>query len=408
MKKILICSAIALMCNLSYAVGLTQEGTANDTSLTRAYGINVATRAGLKTLMPSDFKLYVHKDIQLPEFISWNIGKPWVEELSKIAFNNNLNVLIKWDQKAVFITTEKLIEENKETTIIAQQAATTPLPKFSAKTSSKIEQKQEGAVVPLTKAENQVQPVATPVVKSEAEKQIEKIKENKSNKDSTVEPDVANTIQVSTPNYDDFRYTAPIAFSKVSLRQVSQSLANTFNYRLVFNIPDVKMPGPVTLFGREGSVEQDVELLTNALGLYHYAQIQIVGNSLVVSLKQNRIVPVKDLIPVKMDLPYEDTQSSREVVKTTVEPVKQASNIAKNVEIIIEKGTTLETALYNLVKSKGFTLNWKVAGGFEATKSLRYVNDTMEGLLSDVLPKVGLTYEVKNNIVTVVPGASAL
>lgn len=408
MKKILICSAIALMCNLSYAIGLTQEGVPNDTSLTRAYGINVATRAGLKTLIPSDFKLYIHKDIQLPEFISWNIGKPWTDELSKIAFSNNLNVLIKWDQKSVFITTEKLIEENKETTIIAHQAATTPLPKFSSKTSSKqaIEPKEDTLPAKLetpSKVENSV-------VRSAAEVQIEKIKAEKiaSKEEVTADAVVQPILQASTPNYDDFRYNAPIAFSRISLRQVSQSIANTFSYRLIFNIPDVKMPGPVTLFGKEGSVEQDVELLNSALGLYHYAQVQISGNNLVVSLKSNRVVPSKDLIPVKMELPYEDTPARTQVVNSSVEAPKQSAAVSKSVEILIEKGSTLESALYNVAKNKGYSLNWKVAGGFEATKSLKYVNDSLEGLLSDVLPKVGLTYEIKNNVITVVPGASAL
>lgn len=393
MKKLLLCSAVALMCNLSYAVGLTQEGAANDTSPTRAYGINVATRTGLKTLMPSDFKLYIHKDIQLPDFVSWNIGKSWVDELSKIAFANNLNILIKWEQKSVFITTEKLIEENKETTIIAHQAATTPLPKFSKSTSKQVVEAKESAPDTVS-------------VKNNAVVKIEKIKSD----NQITHTQSLESIQVpesSVPTYDDFKYNAPMAFSKVSLRQVSQSIANTFNYKLVFNSPDIKMPGPVTLFGREGSVEQDVTLLNNALGLYHYMHVYVSGSNLIVSLKPNRVIASKDLIPVKMELPYED--KPMELEKTGGKPmVAPGNDVTAKVEILIEKGSTLESALYNFAKTKGYTLNWKVAGGFEATKSLKYVNTSFEGLLSDVLPKVGLTFEVKNNVITVTPGASAL
>jgi hypothetical protein len=95
-----------------------------------SYGMDVPTRMGLKTVIPAEWQLFVHRTVTLPETMNWNRGEAWPAVLTKFASDNQMAVLIDWDNHVVMLRSpEQALEEGATRQEIAQ-AATTPLPKF--------------------------------------------------------------------------------------------------------------------------------------------------------------------------------------------------------------------------------------------------------------------------------------
>lgn len=107
----------------------TPELTAKPLS---TYGIEVPARSALRSLIPTGWRLFVHKSAELPTTISWKPGDQWTDVLGAASRSAGLSTLVDWESKTVFIRSlEVALEENAVRGEIAQ-AAVTPLPRFVA------------------------------------------------------------------------------------------------------------------------------------------------------------------------------------------------------------------------------------------------------------------------------------
>lgn len=122
---------LSLLASASFASVLEMKGSPEPNVATMpAYGMDVATRMGLKTVIPASWQLFVHRSVSLPETMNWNRGEAWPAVLTKFASDNQMAVLIDWDNHVVMLRSpEQALEEGATRQEIAQ-AAITPLPKF--------------------------------------------------------------------------------------------------------------------------------------------------------------------------------------------------------------------------------------------------------------------------------------
>ena len=122
---------LSLLASASFASVLEMKGSPEPNVTTMpAYGMDVATRMGLKTVIPASWQLFVHRSVSLPETMNWNRGEAWPAVLTKFAADNQMAVLIDWDNHVVMLRSpEQALEEGATRQEIAQ-AAITPLPKF--------------------------------------------------------------------------------------------------------------------------------------------------------------------------------------------------------------------------------------------------------------------------------------
>lgn len=113
--------------------GLQQKGLPQaDAGTLTTYGIDVPVRTALKSLIPTGWRLFVHKSASLPSAMSWKPGDQWTDVLNKAALSADLATLVDWDTKTVLVRNrETALQESAVRTEIAQ-AASTPLPRFSS------------------------------------------------------------------------------------------------------------------------------------------------------------------------------------------------------------------------------------------------------------------------------------
>lgn len=137
-RKTILAATLLLAFSAANASLLEQTGTPTAPPVEmKTYGVDVATRVGLKAVIPSGWQLFVHRSVELPESLSWKVDESWVSVLNNFAKTNDIAVLVDWDKKTVhFRTTALALDEQEKRQMIAQAAAT-PLPSFKADEAAK-------------------------------------------------------------------------------------------------------------------------------------------------------------------------------------------------------------------------------------------------------------------------------
>lgn len=203
----------------------------------------------------------------------------------------------------------------------------------------------------------------------------------------------------STPT---FAYRAATAFSKPSLYEVAGAMAGHFHYRLEYVASAYRLKGPVTLLGV--SAQQDGQLLEQAVGNTAPVEVQVDSEEKVVRVfNKNR-----PMAPAVMDAMY----AAQQAASARVEAPHAAPVAPKpvSVQMALAPGESLQEALSDFLAHSGFTLTWKVQGGFEARASTAYSADNVLGVLQRVLPPLGLSADVypEKHLVIVRPFDPAL
>jgi hypothetical protein len=199
----------------------------------------------------------------------------------------------------------------------------------------------------------------------------------------------------STP---DFTYTAPVALNKAPAKAVAQAIANRFNLRLVWLAPDLKIPGPVTLMS--DNADQDIALFQKAMGLYAPVTLErsVAGDLRVVS-KDTAFVTAHTAAAAKAAQAVAQVQST-EYLLVAEESARQGGSPAvapkavPMLQLTVEQGDSLESAVKRFVQVQGYTHEWKVSGGFDANRNLTFEGDTLTEVLSQVLPSLGVSADI--------------
>lgn len=134
----------AMVIALSVAVGtvqaksLEQVGVSDSQAETmKTYGVDVPAKSGLKTLLPSGWNLFIYKNTNLPQSISWSVGDTWISALERFADKNSLAVRLDWSKKAVYVSSPEVAIEARAKLAEIDNAARTPLPTYAPATVTK-------------------------------------------------------------------------------------------------------------------------------------------------------------------------------------------------------------------------------------------------------------------------------
>lgn len=197
---------------------------------------------------------------------------------------------------------------------------------------------------------------------------------------------------------EDFTYTEPIALNKAPLRTVVQGIANRYGLRMVYIAPDIKMPGPVTLLSQ--SADQDLALLKKAMGLYAPVSLEltVTGDVLVESKdaayvaahRAKAAAAAKALSEARAQQEANDAKAASE---SRTKPAVEAP-AAPSLVFTLQAGQALEDALRGFLTARGYTQEWKVAGGFDANKTLTYEGNTVAEVLAKVLVPLGISADI--------------
>ncbi|MNR71657.1 Toxin co-regulated pilus biosynthesis protein Q [compost metagenome] len=252
---------------------------------------------------------------------------------------------------------------------------------------------------------------------------------------------------VKPGNTDDFVYTQPVALNKPSARTTAQGIANRFHLRLVWAAPEIQMKGPVTLLGN--SPDEDAMLLGKALGVFSPVNIEVPAGQgvLLVTAKNGqyadlaakpmpvRVEPTEvvqaalapapvvaepvaaaaapaDVAPVTADAAVPPAAAPVALVDVSTEQSPQGASVASaqqapqsapavqtekevpKLALVLRAGEPLEVAIVRLAREQGFTVEWKVEGGFEAKHELTYRGNTLSEVLNKVLPALGVSADI--------------
>lgn len=109
---------------------LVEVGKAKNLSNLKGFAKDLPLITVLKQITPNEWvvKKSKGKEIDLQKSVSWSGGKNWVETLKEVAVNNNIDVLVNWDKKEVFLADvvlnelgEKVVQEQP---VVAQYTKT--------------------------------------------------------------------------------------------------------------------------------------------------------------------------------------------------------------------------------------------------------------------------------------------
>jgi hypothetical protein len=187
----------------------------------------------------------------------------------------------------------------------------------------------------------------------------------------------------------DFRYSASVALNKPSARTVAQAIANRFNLRLVFAMPEFKLKGPVTLLAE--SAEQDVMLLQKAIGRFGPAVLEVSAAENVLRVVPRHGAPMLIEEPV-LQATAASVVAGGQAVPAGAEPAKES--VPAPLVLTLNEAEPLEDALARFARAQGYTLEWKVDGGFEASRAMHFSGSSVAQVLSEVLPNLGLSADV--------------
>lgn len=397
------------------------------------YGVDVATRTGLKTVIPAGWQLYVHKSVTLPETMSWKLGDAWPAVLTEFAVRNQVAVLIDWERRVVMMrSVEQALEENAKRDEI-QQAATTPLPKFRDATTraeqakaaarAEAEQRKKEAEAAQLAAAQRAADERTRLAQTQdrlAAEELARVPVIRTNPTPAMVASQSEAARRSpAPKYastQEFRYTGPISLNRPNVRTVAQAIANRFNLRLVYAAPEqLALKGPVTLLAE--SPEQDALLLQKAVGAYGPVVLEVS-----IPEKVLRVLPrglsgealaaarARGVDAHKELLAAADAQSEGASAPETTASSKEPVAIARpQLAMTLREREPLEDALVRFTRAQGYTLEWKVSGGFEANRTMNFTGHTVAEVLSQVLPKLGLSADIytRDKHIIVRPGDAA-
>ncbi|PNG50032.1 hypothetical protein WDL1P1_00026 (plasmid) [Variovorax sp. WDL1] len=228
---------------------------------------------------------------------------------------------------------------------------------------------------------------------------------------------------------EDFVYTQAVALNKPSARSVAQSIANRFHLRLVWAAPEMTLRGPVTLLGN--SAEEDMTLLKKAMGVYSPVSLDIpTGQGVLMAVAQSGSdypnLAAKAILPAA---PGNTDPAGTHVVAggsvvgqvlggTGAQPVAAGAPSATDspvaavaaLELVVNEGEPLEVAIVRFARTNGYTMEWKVDGGFEAKRSLTYKGASVREVLANVLPPLGVSADIykQESHIVVRPADAAL
>lgn len=389
---------LALQCvtGAALAAQLEQLGQPEAPVTTMAtYGMDVATRAGLRTVVPAGWHLFIHQDALLPETMAWKMGASWPQVLAEFADTSKLAVLIDWKARTVFVRTAEVAYEESARRQETSQAATTPLPRFDdavradAQVAGRIKELEDkqGATASKSEAPSAVpKPEPTPVIRTNPTPAMEQASRQ-----------AAATGAVQAPKSNgQFAYREAVALNKPSVRSVAQAIANKYGLRLMWAAPEMALKGPVTLLAN--SAEEDVYLLQKAMGVFSPVVLELEGPA-----KRLWVVP-RDKAGTRPEIPDVVSAPAATAAPVASEPVSAATVAAAApvaapavppvLRLELTEKATLEDSLARLARDIGYTLEWKVSGGFEANRSMSFEAPNLAGLLAQVLPSLGVSADI--------------
>ncbi len=449
-KHFAIGLALSLLSSAVFALGLEQKGQPEaQLSTMPNYGMEVPSRSALKTVIPAGWQLFVHQSAKLPETMSWKLGDPWPRVLAELAQQNKLSVLLDWEERTVLIRTEDVAVEERATRQEIAQAAVTPLPKFEEALTSKQAEKRDEKKAQRAKQEQQlaaakphpaVQPPQSESARMAAEearrqaelatvavheaantKALPVIRTNPTPQMVTAQQAAAAKNPAKLASTSEFSYTQPVALNRPAARKVAQSIANKYNMRLVWAAHEFNLQGPVTLLAR--NAEEDARLLEKAIGVYGPVVIEVAANEKVIRVLPRALARTGQPATAVAVLPTASIGASADAATPAVEilaaapaptPLPEKANTAastpkpaapKLVLSLAEK-EPLEDALVRFTRSQGYTLEWKVEGGFEANRAMAFEGESLVQVLSQMLPPLGVSADVytRDKHIVVRPG----
>lgn len=356
------CAFALCLALTAHASTLEQRGSPEPAPATMAtYGFDVSPRLGLKSVVPSGWRLFIHQSAALPSSMNWRLGDPWTGVLASFAASSGLNVLVDWEQRQVLIRPADVAASERDTRSQIHHAATTPLPRFAPE-----------AVSPAVPA-GTVAALAPAASVREAREVVPVIRVNPT--PSMVSE--ARARELNSPpklmSNSDFSYQAAVAVNKPSARHMAQAIANRFNVRLYWDAPEYQLMGPLTLLSN--SAEQDVELLQKALGWYSPVVVSYDSQRHFIRAVSRAHAP--DLAMRELSQPHGGTAATKQKLGVTVKYQE-----------------SVEEVLARFLRDQGYTMEWKVPGSFHANKDLSYEAETVQALLGKMLPAMGLTADL--------------
>ena len=383
------------------------------------YGLAVPSRTGLRSLVPAGWKTFVHQSATLPPTLSWSPGQAWTAVLEAMGREHNLSVLVDWDAQTVLIRTPQVAAEESVTRKDIKQAAVTPLPKFNGKNKGK-NQKSAAPSTTATAASGAAPASVVAQVPSGPAAVAQNAQYNESHRlqewqsahaqqaDSLARLPVVRTnptpsmvasldkaVQANPPKLAsslDFSYSGPSAWNKASARTLAQGIANKFQLRLVWAAPEEQLKGPVTLLAQ--SAEQDTALLQKAMGAFSAVELELLaGDKVLRAVPRGQAWGVAQAWPMPPAL--EAAAAPAAVAAAPAAPAAEpAPAPVPQLQLDLGVGVSLEEALVAFAHKHGYTLEWKVEGGFEAGRALSYTGDTVVQVLAQALPPLGISADV--------------
>jgi hypothetical protein len=234
---------------------------------------------------------------------------------------------------------------------------------------------------------------------------------------------------------DAFSYTNARAFNKPSVKRVLAAIAVKHGLPFYWGGPDVTLRGPVTLMAT--SPDEDIALLKKALGPYSRIAIELTSRGLQASANQVAVqleptggtpliaragAPEERALPsAQQAIPPASggTRSQeRDAGLASDTTVVQSSGslraeqgaaasaapavplaatppvVTTRLSLTLSANESLESAIRQFATAQGYTLEWNVSGGFEATAPKTYTGDTLTSILAEILPSLGVSADV--------------
>lgn len=312
-------------------------------TLTRTAGVDVETRSALQAVVPADWTVQISPEANLPETLSWAAGVPWQRVLDDLSERNGVPVTLDTAGKVARVG---VAPEPAPVTVTAAAPAVLAAPTIA----------DEARIAPVSPPAPSSAPdrVAAPVAKA------------------TAAP------------ADAFRYTAATALNRPSARSVAQGIANRYGMRMVWAAPELRLQGPVTLLSR--GVDEDVQLLQKSMGVFSPVTLEVSKAEKVI-----RAVPASSAGQAYFDV----AELAPAVEPAGLSGSADAASPKPKITLNIAANEPLEDALTRFTRAFGYTLEWKVQGGFEANRAMRFEGGSMAEVLS-FLPGMNLSADIFN------------
>lgn len=95
---------LAAMAGTAGAASATFVGTPEaKPAIVDTVGLDVDAGAALKSIVPENWGVLVHKNSTLPPKLSWSEGKDWVTTITNILEPHHMNVKVDWNKKTVYV-----------------------------------------------------------------------------------------------------------------------------------------------------------------------------------------------------------------------------------------------------------------------------------------------------------------